>query len=215
MAYTKQTWVDNNLSYPVSAARMTAIENGIEAAANVADQGHRILTTAQRDALGTVTTGTIIYNSTTSRFEFYNGSAWDQRPFLYPATGSGSRNVQIDITGTNTVTVLTATITPQLTTSKVLITVAGHGYFTTGGDVSFGDKILRGATEVFGRTEFHYSSSTYAHFESWGVTWIDSPNTTSSTTYNYQIVGANRGSCGFARGGGSTGTSLQLVEIIN
>jgi hypothetical protein len=37
MAYTKQTWVDNNLTYPVSAARMGVIEDGIEATAIVAD----------------------------------------------------------------------------------------------------------------------------------------------------------------------------------
>ena len=76
MPYSKQTWVDNNLSYPVSAARMGAIENGIEAAAIVADIGHRSLTTTQRNALGVVTTGTMIYNSTTQKIETYFAGAW-------------------------------------------------------------------------------------------------------------------------------------------
>jgi hypothetical protein len=80
MPYTKQTWVDNNLSYPVSAARMGAIENGIEAAAIVADIGHRSLTTTQRDALGAVTTGTMIYNSTTAQIEAYLAGAWVKIP---------------------------------------------------------------------------------------------------------------------------------------
>jgi hypothetical protein len=38
MAYSKQTWQDENPAYPVSADRMAHIENGIEAAANVADE---------------------------------------------------------------------------------------------------------------------------------------------------------------------------------
>lgn len=76
MAYSKQTWVDNNLSYPVSAARMGTIENGIEAAAIVADQGHLILTTTQRNALSSPSAGTTIYNSTTTQVETWNGSSW-------------------------------------------------------------------------------------------------------------------------------------------
>ena len=76
MAYTPQTWVDNNASYPLSAARMNTMESGIAAAASVADQGHRILTTAERDALGAVTAGTTIYNSTLTRVQTYYDGAW-------------------------------------------------------------------------------------------------------------------------------------------
>jgi hypothetical protein len=76
MAYTPQTWVDNNASYPLSAARMNTMESGISSAASVADQGHMILTTAERDALGAVTAGTTIYNSTLTRVQTYYAGAW-------------------------------------------------------------------------------------------------------------------------------------------
>lgn len=76
MAYNKQTWVDKNSSYPVSAARMGVIEQGIFNAAQVADQGHQIITTAQKTALGTVTTGTQVYDSTLGQHQTYNGTAW-------------------------------------------------------------------------------------------------------------------------------------------
>lgn len=76
MPYSPQTWIDNNSSYPLSAARMNNIETGIQSAASVADQGHRILTTAQRDALGAVTVGTMIWNTTTQRYETYVNGAW-------------------------------------------------------------------------------------------------------------------------------------------
>jgi hypothetical protein len=168
---------------------------------------------ADRTAMTGMYAGQQFFETDTSILYIYTGSEWSARPFLSPATGSGTRNTQIDISST-TVTVLSASITPQLTTSKVLIAITGHAYFTTGGDVAFGDKILRGATEIFGRGEFHYFGGTTQHFDSWGISWIDSPATTSSTTYNYQIVGSGRGTCGFARSGGTTGTSIQLLEII-
>lgn len=76
MPYSPQTWIDGNTSFPLSAARLSNIETGIQQAASVADQGHRILTTAQRDALGVVTTGTTIYNTTTGNVEIYSGAAW-------------------------------------------------------------------------------------------------------------------------------------------
>jgi hypothetical protein len=37
MAYTAQTWVDNNPAYPLSAARLSVMENGISAAFARAD----------------------------------------------------------------------------------------------------------------------------------------------------------------------------------
>ena len=76
MAYTAQTWVDGNATYPLSAARMTNIENGLVAAAGIADTGHRILTTAQRDALSAVTVGTMIWNSTVNAMQVYIGTGW-------------------------------------------------------------------------------------------------------------------------------------------
>lgn len=76
MPYSPQTWIDNNASYPLSAARMTNIETGVQSAASVADQGHRILTTVQKTALGTVTTGTQVYDSTLGQQQVYNGTTW-------------------------------------------------------------------------------------------------------------------------------------------
>ena len=76
MPYSAQTWVDGNTSYPLSAARMGVIEAGLVSAASNADQGHRVMTTATRDGLSGVVTGTMIYNSTLSVLQVWNGTAW-------------------------------------------------------------------------------------------------------------------------------------------
>lgn len=60
---TGDIWVDSSSYAP-----------GVEAQDIAA--GHRILTTAQRDALGSVTTGTTIFNSTEKRVEVYTGTTW-------------------------------------------------------------------------------------------------------------------------------------------
>ena len=80
MPYTPQTWVDNNGTYPLSAARMGVIETGIQTATQFGEQGHRILTTGQRDALTGVATGTMIYNSTTAQIQAYLGGFWVKIP---------------------------------------------------------------------------------------------------------------------------------------
>lgn len=76
MPYSKQTWSDNNPTYPLSAARMGVIEQGIFDAAAVADQGHRILSTSAKNALTGVATGTHVYDSTLGELQVYNGSTW-------------------------------------------------------------------------------------------------------------------------------------------
>jgi hypothetical protein len=76
MAYTKQTWVDNDPTKVLSAARMGYIEDGIEAAAATADAAVvdadiadmvestdvttiDVLTQAAYDALGTPSSTTL------------------------------------------------------------------------------------------------------------------------------------------------------------
>ena len=39
--------------------------------------GLKAYTTTARDALSSLTAGEVIYNSTTSKLEVYNGSSWD------------------------------------------------------------------------------------------------------------------------------------------
>ena len=115
MPYTPQTWVDNNASYPLSAARMNTIETGIQSSASVADQGHRILTTVQRDALTGVTAGTMIYNSTAQQMQIYIGTGWVPIGAPLVFTNEAARDAAITSPSEGMVAYLTAPTVPAAT----------------------------------------------------------------------------------------------------
>lgn len=117
MAYTPQTWVDNNASYPLSAARMNTIESGIQSAASVADQGHRILTTTQRDALTGVTAGTMIYNTTAQQMQIYIGTGWVPIGGSLVFTNEAARDAAITSPSEGMEAYLTAPTVPAATGS--------------------------------------------------------------------------------------------------
>jgi hypothetical protein len=50
--------------------------------------GLKAYTTTDRDALSSLTAGEVIWNTTTSKIEVYNGSSWDS-----VSTGSGGASI--------------------------------------------------------------------------------------------------------------------------
>jgi len=100
---------------------------------------------------------------------------------------STSSTSYTDITG------LSVAITPTLATSKVLVTVTLSGSQGTSGNGVF--KLVRGATDIavstagsningFAMVSDSYSSSAF----SCAITFLDSPATTSATTYKIQGI---------------------------
>lgn len=142
MPYSPQTWVDGNASYPLSAARMSNIETGLQTAAGVADQGHRILTTVQRDALGAVTAGTMIYNSTLGELQIYAGSVWVT---LYSSSKPSAYNSVARIAYTQRTTNYTVSST----------TVAGATDVFTGGGATGAALTWTAAGSTAYRVEFY------------------------------------------------------------
>jgi hypothetical protein len=204
MAYTKQTWVDNNLSYPVSAARMGAIENGIEAAASVADN-FRIAATAPASP----TVGQTWYDSTTGTLREWNGSAW--RMIVSPSATNGgvlqvAQVVKTDtfassVSGFQDITGFSVSITPKSTSNKILVMtdvkIAGLA------DNSVASvRLLRGSTVIyagdaagvrplgFGQFYGGTAASNGAAYSAPSVVgiYLDSPSSTSAVTYKVQIL---------------------------
>lgn len=133
-----------------------------------------------------------------------------------PAAGGGGKVLQV-VQGVTTTTKsissttftdtnLTATITPSATTSKVLIIISQHTYiYSNSTSQACGLRLLRGATDIYnlsdgaaGRTlEFNNANSYLNMMTVTNGTYLDSPATTSATTYktqgNSQNVGAGKG----------------------
>jgi hypothetical protein len=82
---TPRTWADGEL---VTAAQlnqdvrdnMGAVNTVATDAQTVANQGHRILTTTQKNALTGVVTGTMVYDSTLGVMQVWNGTIWTSVP---------------------------------------------------------------------------------------------------------------------------------------
>jgi len=144
------------------------------------------------------------------------------------AAGGGGKVLQV-VQGTTatlttiasttfTDTTLTASITPSSASSKVLVLVAQqmYAYRDTGG-VGGTIKLFRGATEIWKAGDTYgaaYVNAGSANARVIPASYLDSPNTTSSTTYKTQgrsFSAANSGSVTF-QDDGATSTII-LLEI--
>lgn len=142
-------------------------------------------------------TGQLIYETDTGRVASWNGSAW-----LYTATGavlqvkaatktdlfSTSSTTFVDITG------LSVSITPISSSNKILVMAA----VTYGNNASTSTAFLnlvRGSTSIaVGDAASTRSQATQAFYtvsgssqQAGSTIWLDSPATTSATTYKMQI----------------------------
>ena len=99
---------------------------------------------------------------------------------------------ETDITSSTFVdTGLSVAITPSATSSKVLIFVclASTGAYEASGNQALGKlRILRGSTEIYATSlrEYDYGGSGMFSFANHYIGFLDSPSTTSATTYKVQ-----------------------------
>jgi hypothetical protein len=156
----------------------------------------------------------------------------------WSAPAGGGKVLQVVSATTSTATViasttftdttLTATITPTAATSKILIlttqqmtTERGIGQYAQAGGI----KLLRGATVVYTPATIGYLQYNTDWSGSGEVgklrglvslSYLDSPATTSATTYKTQgavVDTANNGLARFQHGGADTVSSIILLEI--
>ena len=147
-----------------------------------------------------------------------------------PSGGGGGKVLQVVNATTTTVvssstntyvdTTLTATITPTLATSKILVLVDQNGAYKnpSSADNCLAVRLLRGATEIsIMGTEIGYTNSA----ERWvgpagGLCYLDSPATTSATTYKTQFKSQNNTGIVYiqsAAGGTTAMSTITLLEI--
>lgn len=114
---------------------------------------------------------------------------------------------------------LTATITPTLSTSKILV-IYNQSLFTSRQTVQTSGliRLLRGSTTIQTLGEIHginVGGSTSITFQSGsGSSYLDSPATTSATTYKTQIAANTTANNGGAQAqSNNTLSSITLIEI--
>jgi hypothetical protein len=117
-------------------------------------------------------------------------------------------------TGTYADTGLTASITPTSASSKILVLANQNGVYADGNATSGVNlKLLRGATDLatFGLGVGVHASGNLS-FGSSSICFLDSPATTSATTYKTQFARASLGQV-FVQEGTGTVSTITLMEI--
>jgi hypothetical protein len=117
---------------------------------------------------------------------------------------------------------LSLAITPSLATSKVLIMVNQAFRTNKGSAIATGGalKLLRGSTDIYnpnpGAYEIHYwespTSGSREAYDMKSLVYLDSPATTSATTYKTQMRGTSAGDTASAQSNSSVSV-ITLFEI--
>jgi len=181
-------------------------------------------TTATRPASPAV--GQMGYNTTTGLFDNYTAAGWtsvltnasQSIPFAALPAGSVLQVVQTtSSTQANTTSLtpvatgFTASITPKFSTSKILITFSTTTLGQSGAEC--GTFVYRATTAITGKINSAGVSVIADVWTPLSVTYLDSPATTSSTTYN--IYFQRNAAVGTAYMGSSPGSTnfFTLMEI--
>ena len=108
---------------------------------------------------------------------------------------------------------LSASITPSATSSKVLAFWSVHSRFRVS-TAGYGARLVRGSTNVWTSTRDYY---VYDDFDDnrrlTTFTYLDSPSTTSATTYKTQMSNGNNTANVGTQGTGGETSIITLMEI--
>ena len=166
--------------------------------------------------------GQMIYETDTDMVAIWNGTAWRYISATTPTNGTvlqvvtGSTSTQaFNQTSTDADTGLSASITPKSTSSKVLVYVhMADCKITNASSTGLRLRLFRGATQIqqFASELGKFASATENFFDS-STVYLDSPATTSATTYKVQLASSNN-SNGVVTNAASSGQSIiTLMEI--
>jgi hypothetical protein len=167
--------------------------------------------------------GQMIYETDTDMVAIWNGTAWRYISATTATSGTvlqavyGTTSTQVtNNTDVYADTLLTATITPKSSSSKVLVMVSQNGCFKTSG---FGENrvalvLRRGATNIgqIAGNLFLYTGSALSNGGAASISVLDSPATTSATVYKTQLMNPNNTASAIVQENGAQST-IVLMEI--
>jgi hypothetical protein len=105
---------------------------------------------------------------------------------------------------------ITATITPQSSTSKILVLVSQNAFATTAG-TGIGMRIVRGSTTIWAAADICYGTAS-GNIDTWSPIYMDSPATTSATTYKTTFARTTGTGIAYTQPNGSN-SSIILCEV--
>jgi hypothetical protein len=163
--------------------------------------------------LGVGTNGQVLTADSTAATGIKWATAAGGGKVLQVVNASYSTDTQNN-TSTFADTGLTATITPSSATSKVLVFVSQSGVSKQGSDTNGQLRLLRGATALISfEMAFGWSQNSNSNAVAAATTtYLDSPATTSATTYKTQFCSASNSSQANVQRFGSAST-ITLMEI--
>jgi hypothetical protein len=177
---------------------------------------------ARSSAIGTANfeEGMVSYLTDTDKVEAYDGTNWLE----IGGSSSGGLVVQIvyastttetsSSTGTYVDTTLTATITPTSASNKILIFVTHGANQKETNNTSMGMRLMRGATEI-SRIMLDGGKNGTNDRQDFGGTslnYLDTPATTSATTYKTQFASTGGNAIVWVQTAGSR-SSIVLMEV--
>ena len=144
-----------------------------------------------------------------------------------PAAGGGGKVLQVVNATTSTLvssssnvyadTGLTATITPSAATSKILVLIHQNGIEKTSANTStrVGFKLFRGATEIsnLGNLFLFTNSTLQIYGTTVSASYLDSPSTTSATTYKTQFASTDNNAAINVQANSQHTSYITLMEI--
>jgi len=122
-------------------------------------------------------------------------------------------------TSTFSDTGLTATITPKFATSKVLVFVNQEGCAKAANNTQLLLRLLRGSSTILNIDDYagHTGDTSSNHIGACSASYLDSPATTSATTYKTQFASRGNNAVVYVQSYGSTSgntrSTITLMEI--
>jgi hypothetical protein len=128
---------------------------------------------------------------------------------------AASNTFQSTTSSTWSDTSVTATITPKFATSKILVLTSIGGAAKQTNNTSVGLRVMRNATAIITfESSLNYTGTSVYASSSGSTSFLDSPATTSATTYKVQFnSGQNLGTAYVQDGNGTTTSTITLMEI--
>ena len=143
------------------------------------------------------TTGQILSKASGTDLDFTWATAGGGGKVLQVVQGETSTKTTV-ASSTYTDSALTATITPSSASSKVLVLVSQNLFLSRLAAESYGfTQLLRGSTSIYDNDfiylAFNAAVTSIYRAANYPITYLDSPATTSATTYKTQIKVENTG----------------------